>query len=1733
MARTISSSTIGPIALGASDNPLSITGTGQVTSTGTVDGIDGAAGTVWTIANSGTIGAATGFGIYLAGAGFVSSGGVITGKDGVIIRGGGGVTNTGLIKAVGAIGGGPWVGSGVFLTGAAGTVSNGGTINGQAYGVAVDAGGLVTNTGSIIGGEDGVRIYGLGTMINSGTVIATADDGVGLHSGGSVANLAGASIILQGTGGAGIYTGNGIGTVTNSGAVSGIDYGVDIAGGGSLTNNAGASISGHRGVNIQGGVGTVNNGGIIGGPNDFGVGLSTGGQVINASGGSISGFWGVAVYNVGATVTNNGTISGTNHAVRFSSSGSNRLILGATGVLIGDVVGSTASGSSNTLELAGGTGTLSGLSGGAGSITENGHSSGFSSFNTLAFDTGASWTLTGRNTIATLANSGSVTIASNGSLTVTGAVDPASSGLFSLAGNAVLDFAVDVGPGVQVAFQGPTGVLELADIAGGVVRRFGGSIAGLNVGTSTTVPTNAINIQTTVTGAVLSGNTITVSNGATTVASLVLSAAPAAGTSIVTRADPTLGGYDVFLTNSGNPLPTVTWTPGTETGVEGGAIVLGTITPTGTGLTSVLVSGIPIDATLGDGTHSFVASAGATAVNVLGWNYARLSIAPPNDANFLLSTQATDAAGNVSAVASEVVTVSPLAPTVLPLGVSGLVGQAIVLNLGIGANRLTGDSNSLASVTIGGIPSGATLSNTNGDVLTVAGGGIAFSGSQIAAGVLNGLAITPSSAGSFSLSVAATEQDAQGNRSSTASGTEAVSAGGPPTVTWSPATETGVEGTAIALGTISPAGTGLASVQVSGIPVGATLSDGTHSFIASAVSTSVDVLAWNDAALSIKPANDINFALSVQATDGSGNMSAAASEAVTVNPLAPTVAPLAASGSVGQAIALSLGLAANGLAGDSNSLSTVTIGSIPAGATLSNTNGDVLTVAGGGITFSASQIAAGVLNGLAITPSSAGSFSLSVSATEQDTQGNPSTATGTEALNVGGPPTVTWSPATETGVEGSGIALGAISPAGTGLASVQVSGIPVGATLSDGTHSFVASVGATSVNVLGWNDAALSVKPVSGANFSLSVQVTDGSGNVSVAASETVTVNPLAPTVAPGAISGTVGHAIALNLGITANSLVGDSNSLSSVTIGSIPGGATLSNTNNDSLIVAGGSIVFSAAQIAAGVLNGLAITPAGSGSFALSVAAAERDAQGDPSATSTGTEMLTVTGTVGAGGTISTSVSGPITLTAANNPLTVTSTGKITTTGSGDGVSGASGTSWTVSNSGTISASTGSASGIRLRGPGTVTNSGLITTSGSAYGVGLDRGGTVTNTSTIIGGEDGVRITTGIGTLINSGSIASKIDDGIGFFAGGLVANAASGSISNLGTKGAGIYITGGLGTVTNSGAITGIDYAVDLAQGGSVSNDAGASITSHRGVNVQGGTGTVNNSGSIGGTTSFGVRLSAGGQVTNATGGSISGPLGVAVYSAAATVTNSGTISGTSHAVKFAGSGANRLVVGATGVLIGDVVGSSAAGSSNTLELAGGTGTLSGLSGGAGSITENGHSSAFSSFNTIAVDTGAAWTLTGKDSVANLLDNGSVTIANGGSLGITSAVDPASAGVFLLTGSSSLEVAAALGTNTQMSFLGSGRLTVDKFGSFGTNVGSTAYAGPQLMSFTADDAIDILQFSAAGDALSYNALTGVLQISNSASQLASLSFQNANLGSGAFHAASDGGSGILITHN
>src|SRR6202008_361470 len=137
----------------------------------------------------------------------------------------------------------------------------------------------------------------------------------------------------------------------------------------------------------------------------------------------------------------------------------------------------------------------------------------------------------------------------------------------------------------------------------------------------------------------------------------------------------------------------------------------------------------------------------------------------------------------------------------------------------------------------------------------------------------------------------------------------------------------------------------------------------------------VDVHGWTLSSLTITPTNDANFTLSVAATatDGEGNLSTTttATEMVTVNSLAPTLAPVAESGVEGAAIALNLGATVNGLAGDGNSLSTLTLSGAPAGAWFSDSHGHTHTSSG---TSDAFDVHDWNLSSLSVTPTNDANF---------------------------------------------------------------------------------------------------------------------------------------------------------------------------------------------------------------------------------------------------------------------------------------------------------------------------------------------------------------------------------------------------------------------------------------------------------------------------------------------------------------------------------------------------------------------------------------------------------------------------------------------------------------------------------------------------------------------------------------------------------------------------------------
>ncbi len=318
--------------------------------------------------------------------------------------------------------------------------------------------------------------------------------------------------------------------------------------------------------------------------------------------------------------------------------------------------------------------------------------------------------------------------------------------------------------------------------------------------------------------------------------------------------------------------------------------------------------------------------------------------------------------------------------------------------------------------------------------------------------------------------------------------------------------------------------------------------------------------------------------------------------------------------------------------------------------------------------------------------------------------------------------------------------------------------------------------------------------------------------------------------------------------------------------------------------------------------------------------------------------------------------------------------------------------------------------------------------------------------------------------------------------------------------------------GTLTNSGTIIGGTGGTNTRFFSGGHGGAGVSLTS---------TGTIINTGTIiGGTGGPGGALPTGGFG------------GAGVFIDSGMLINAGTIiegaagglAGTrvGPAVQF-GSGAATLVVEPGAVFTGQIVANAAA--TDVLVLGGTTaGTLTGLG------------TSFANFSSVAVSQNANWTLTGANTVATVVNNGTAAIASGGSLDVSSAVDPTSSGVFQLTGNAALEVATALGTKEKIQFLRGttgNELIVDKASSFGTNVGSTSYSGALLENFTAGEVIDLKGIASTGLQLAYSTASGDLQITGGGSALATLMFQNSTLGSGTFHTASDDSGGTLVTHS
>ena len=390
-------------------NPVTVDSAGAIFATGNY-GIYGQNPTAWTLTNFG----------------LVSTTGSLS--TGVVLKSGGTVTNA----TTGATIRGTLYG--VDIEGAAGQVSNSGTIKGSgAYGngagVQLLHGGTITNgatnntTALITGGQSGGIYVNGGTndlVVNNGTVIGLGDAGTGvaLWAGGTVENGAPNNTVASITAlhnGVGIV--GGAGTVINDGTINGSGssvfystYGIYLGSGGTITNgtsgNTAASIIGGRyGIGVKGAAAIIDNVGTIASTTGYVVELNVGGSVTNAAKGHIVGGkrgvnfsdggvgtlvnygvissqTGVAMPSGGATITNAGTIIGTGGGAISGSVGNDLLIVRPGAVFQGTV---NADSGTNILEL--GTSLLMGTLTGIGTQ--------FLNFGSIEFDSGANWFIAG------------------------------------------------------------------------------------------------------------------------------------------------------------------------------------------------------------------------------------------------------------------------------------------------------------------------------------------------------------------------------------------------------------------------------------------------------------------------------------------------------------------------------------------------------------------------------------------------------------------------------------------------------------------------------------------------------------------------------------------------------------------------------------------------------------------------------------------------------------------------------------------------------------------------------------------------------------------------------------------------------------------------------------------------------------------------------------------------------------------------------------------------------------------------------------------------------------------------------------------------------------------------------------------------------------------------------------------------------------------------------------------
>ena len=539
----------------------------------------------------------------------------------------------------------------------------------------------------------------------------------------------------------------------------------------------------------------------------------------------------------------------------------------------------------------------------------------------------------------------------------------------------------------------------------------------------------------------------------------------------------------------------------------------------------------------------------------------------------------TDDAGAM-AMATVSVTVTPVGdvPQVAVADVSGVEDSAIALTLATSMPSST--TQTVASVTIGGVPEGASLSagTDNGD------GSWTLSPDQ-----LTGLSLTPPTdySGTLTLSLSATSTDGAVGSSSFTLHVGAVADMPQVAVANVSGAEDAIVALAIATAMPSDTNETVDTVVLSGIPDGAVLSAGTDN------GDGIWSLSPSElSGLTISPPMDYNgtFNIGVSVTSSDGGVS---SDSFAVNVLPVADAPVTAAADVNgtEDGTIALTLAASMPAGTSESIDYLTVVGVPDGAVLSTGTDN------GNGTWTLSP---GQLSILTLTPpiDYNGTFDLGFIAVSTDG----SSATGSFNVVVEASADVPQlAVADAAGVEDGAITLtlAASMAADTSetLHNITIQGVPDGAILSAGFNN-----GDGTWTLSPDHLAGLTLTPPSDYNgiFSLNVIATSSDGGMASGVFDVaVDPSPDLPHLAVADALGTEDGTVALTL---AASMPADTTeTLDSLTITGVPTGALLSagSDNGD------GTWTLSPDE-----LSGLTLTPPQDyhGTFALNVIATSTD---------------------------------------------------------------------------------------------------------------------------------------------------------------------------------------------------------------------------------------------------------------------------------------------------------------------------------------------------------------------------------------------------------------------------------------------------------------------------------------------------------------------------------------------